>query len=125
MSSPRQFAPLAAPNTSGSGPRVFVLPAPHPAPSGTGAGALDTTGPATAYAWLLAWLLVILVLALANRTRIGHTLIYYALVLALVFLIVTQAQWFAAALAPFGTPVTSLDQSASASQGGGGTSGGF
>lgn len=99
------------------------MPVPKPAPQGTGAGALDTTGPATAFSWLLAWVLVILILVLFNRTRIGHTAIYYALVLAIFFLIVTQAQWFANALAPLGTPVSAVNDPAAS--GGGGSSGGF
>lgn len=121
MTSPRQMLPAANPSGAGVPPRVFRLPAAKPAPSGTGAGALDTTGPASAYAWLLAWTLTILILALANRTRLGHALLYYGVLLAILFLVVTQAGWFASALAPLGVPVGSLDSGVS---GDGGTAGG-
>lgn len=50
--------------------------------------------------WVIAWAVVIMVLALLNRTRLGHTLIYYALALMLLLLLVTQYKWLANVLQP-------------------------
>ena len=59
-----------------------------------------------AYQWMLAWLLLIALLAFASTTEIGHTAIYYLLVLFLLFLLVTQYQFVAQSLAPVGQPVS-------------------
>lgn len=77
-------------------------------PPGTG-GLLtppSTAAPKT-YQWVVAWVVLIILLALANQTDIGHTVIYYALVLVLVLLLVTQYQFIASSLAPIGTHVPS------------------
>ncbi|MGZ6392508.1 MAG: hypothetical protein ACXWQZ_24990 [Ktedonobacterales bacterium] len=50
--------------------------------------------------WVIAWAVVLLLLGLLNRTRLGHTLIYYALALMLLLLVVTQYKWFANVLQP-------------------------
>lgn len=42
------------------------------------------------YQWLLAWFLMILILTLINKTRIGHVFIYYWLWTLIFFLFVTQ-----------------------------------
>lgn len=65
-------------------------------------------GPST-YQWVLAWVALIGLLALASRTETGHTLIYYALVLILLILLVTQYQFIASALAPIGQHAPSQD----------------
>lgn len=65
-------------------------------------------GPST-YQWILGWIVLIALLAAASQTTIGHTIIYYALVLILVLLLVTQYQFIAAALAPIGQPAPSKD----------------
>lgn len=52
------------------------------------------------YRWVLAWALVLILAGALNRTRAGHAALYYALSLALVFLLVTQYKWFARALSP-------------------------
>lgn len=65
--------------------------APAPAPV---AGAMQ------AYRVLLAWAVVLVLVGIANQSRVGHTAIYYLLVLALFLLIVTQYRWFASVLAP-------------------------
>lgn len=54
----------------------------------------------SAYRYLLAWAVGIVLLALLNRSRLGHALIYYTLILMIAFLVVTQAPYIAAALAP-------------------------
>ena len=59
----------------------------------------------TTYQWLIAWAIMLVLLNLINRTRIGHVTIYYSLWLMLLFLIVTQYQFIASALAPLDTPV--------------------
>ena len=66
----------------------------------------DLSGGAAMFRWLLAWAVVLMLAGLANRSRVGHMLLYYLMVLALVFLIVTQYRWFANALAP----ITGLSQ---------------
>lgn len=55
------------------------------------------------FKWLMAWAMFVLILMLANRTRIGHATIYYLLVLAALLLLVTQYQWLANILAPIST----------------------
>lgn len=56
------------------------------------------------YRWLLGWSVALVLLALLNRTRLGHVFIYYWLVLLIVFLVVTQYQFVIDALGPLGTP---------------------
>jgi hypothetical protein len=65
--------------------------------------ATETTWDDT-YKWLLAWLVAIMVLTLINKTRIGHVFIYYWLWLLILFLVVTQYKYIAAALGPLGQP---------------------
>lgn len=73
--------------------------------AGTGAGApsgatlIEAAG-ASVYRVILAWSIVILAIVLLSRTRAGYTVVYYSLVLMLVFLVVTQYQFFASALEP-------------------------
>lgn len=55
------------------------------------------------FAWLSAWIVLALILLLITRTGIGRTLVYYALLLMIFFLIVTQYKWFAGVLKPFST----------------------
>jgi hypothetical protein len=62
-------------------------------------------GPYSALRWLLAWGVLLILLSFVNRTRIGHALLYYGLALLIVFLVVTQYQWFSWALRPIGAPV--------------------
>jgi len=66
--------------------------------SNQGKGAPDWQ---TDWRWLVAWAMLILLLVLINRFRWGQVITYYALVLMLVFLIVTQFRFFADALQPF------------------------
>lgn len=46
----------------------------------------------SAIQWLTAWLLFILILMAAAKTRIGNTVIYYFLWLAVIFLILSHYQ---------------------------------
>lgn len=69
------------------------------------AGALGTSPasglpPINAFTITVAWGIVFLALYFINRTRVGHTLVYYVLALALLFLVVTQAGRIAALLYP-------------------------
>lgn len=57
----------------------------------------------TAFQWLLAWAVFLAIMAILNRTRIGHAAIYYTLLLCVLFLVVTQYAWLSAALLPFKT----------------------
>lgn len=52
------------------------------------------------YRWLLAWAVVLVLVGLANRTRVGHAALYYLLALMLLFLVVTQYRWLTWALSP-------------------------
>lgn len=56
--------------------------------------------PGGAFRWLLAWGIVLVFVSLLNRSRAGHTAIYYSLVLAILLLTVTQFKWFQRALQP-------------------------
>ncbi len=67
----------------------------------------NESGGAYTFRWLLGWGVILALLSFANRTRFGHTLIYYTLVLMLVFLIVTQYAFFARVLSIFGAPNSS------------------
>lgn len=79
-------------------------------PTGMGSGTSSdaTSSNASTFQWLLAWAVVIVLASLANRTRIGHTLMYYGLWLLLLFLLVTQYKFIAAALSPVGQPIPSM-----------------
>lgn len=55
------------------------------------------------FQWLMAWAVLLIVLALLAQTDLGYLAIYYALALMILFLIVTQYKWFAGVLAPFGS----------------------
>jgi hypothetical protein len=52
------------------------------------------------YAWLLSYTVIIVILAVINRTRIGHTIIYYSLALLLLLQLVLNYNWFVTALSP-------------------------
>lgn len=71
--------------------------------TGTSTPAPASTGADDSYKWLLSWGIILLLLTLANKTRLGHVVIYYALWLMLLFLIVTQYRYISAALAPLGS----------------------
>lgn len=80
------------------------------APSAPTSGQTDTAnsgpksgGPASAYAWLLAWGVILAVLALINHTRIGHAAIYYTLLLLLFFVLLSNYRFIQTSLAPFQT----------------------
>lgn len=49
---------------------------------------------------LLAWIVFIGVLFAASRNTIGRAIIYYGLLLLILFVVLTQYQWFANALQP-------------------------
>lgn len=59
---------------------------------------------ATVYQWLVAWLVVILFGILIARTRIGYTMLYYMAALSLLFLLLTNSSWIAAAVKPITGP---------------------
>lgn len=45
------------------------------------------------YHYMIAWTFIILLFVLLSRTKVGHTLVYYSLLLMLAFVLVTQYQW--------------------------------
>lgn len=92
---------MTAPNARA--PMPASAPDPHGAPTDTpkDRGAPDPPRTYDGYAWLLAWGVLIAVLTLANRTRLGHTTIYYLLCLLLFFVLVSNYRFIGQALAPF------------------------
>lgn len=76
--------------------------------SSASSGATDTastglagSGNVSAYSWLLAWGVLLAVVTLINKTRIGHAAIYYALLLLLVFVVLSNYRFIQTALIPF------------------------
>lgn len=55
------------------------------------------------YQWVIGAILVILLLAFMAKTESGRGIIYYSLILMIVFLLITQYQFIAQALAVVGT----------------------
>lgn len=54
----------------------------------------------SAIAYIVAWTIVFLILALFNRSRVGHAIIYYLLALALFVLLVVNYQAIVSLIAP-------------------------
>jgi hypothetical protein len=50
---------------------------------------------ANTFNWMIGWLILIGVIIAISKSRVGYAAIYYALVLILVFLVVTQYKWIA------------------------------
>lgn len=71
------------------------------APPGVGGASAGTVGSLTR--WIIAWTVGILLIVLLNKSKWGHTIIYYTLILMLLFLFLTQYAWLQWALAPFQT----------------------
>lgn len=42
------------------------------------------------FQFVLSWIVVITLLTLANKTRVGHVIIYYALLLFIIFILVAE-----------------------------------
>ena len=59
------------------------------------------------WAWILGYVMLIVMLWLLNKSRIGHATIYYSLVLMIFFTLVTHPQEITGALAVFGTTLKS------------------
>lgn len=53
-----------------------------------------------AYQWLVAWVVLLAILALLNRSRVGHALLYYGMLLLLVTLVLTNWRFIVSALSP-------------------------
>jgi hypothetical protein len=79
----------------------MILPAVSKAPviGTTSGGALEAAAE-SGYHVLLAYAIVAVSLIFLARSRAGYAAIYYSLILLILFLFVTQANWFAANLAP-------------------------
>ena len=67
-------------------------------------GAANTPAPvsgaAAAWAWILAFAVLGFFLWLVNKTKIGHVILYYLLVLAVVSTAILNYRWISSALAP-------------------------
>lgn len=83
-------------------------------------GGLADSGNVSAYSWLLAWGVLLAVVTLINKTRIGHAAIYYALLLMLFFVVLSNYRFIQTALVPFASIGASSSgaSSAGSSQGG-------
>jgi len=46
------------------------------------------------YTFIVGWILLLILLLLANRTRIGHVLIYYSLLLMILLILVAEYKQF-------------------------------
>lgn len=68
------------------------------------------TDTGSGFNYILAYTVAILLFVLISKTRIGYIAIYYALSLALIFLVVTQSQFIAHALAPLEPAGTGTNQ---------------
>ncbi len=55
----------------------------------------------SAYRWLIAWVVMIILLSIIAKFRVGYTVLYYLAALTLAFLLLTQYQALAWVLAPF------------------------
>lgn len=108
------MASMPTPGENGYGPEPSLAEIPYGASGGVGAavpptgvtesGGSSSAQPLTsnaAYNWIVAWVVLLIVMALIIRTSVGYRIVYYALALTLLFLLVTNAQWIAAALSPF------------------------
>ena len=82
--------------------------------SDTAASGLAGSGNVSAYSWLLAWGVLLAIVTLINKTRIGHAAIYYALLLMLFFVILSNYRFIQTALIPF----ASIGASSQGTQGG-------
>lgn len=82
--------------------------------SDTASSGLAGSGNVSAYSWLLAWGVLLAVVTLINKTRIGHAAIYYALLLMLFFVILSNYRFIQTALIPF----ASIGASSQGGQGG-------
>ena len=102
----------ATQGTSGGGGGGNIPPENASQPPG------DQASAAVAFAWITAWTVMLILLFALNRTRIGHVLIYYALVLMIVLLLVTNVGWFVQAFQPFTDAVAGqgVDQSTAGGQ---------
>ena len=67
--------------------------------AGTSGGLASAAG--TAWAWILAFAVLGFLLWLVNKSKIGHVLLYYLLVLATVSTLLMNYRWLSGALAPF------------------------
>lgn len=83
-----------------------IRPIPIPIPPGPGNTPApfgpDTTVGGKTFAFIAGWTLLLLVLALISKTRIGYVLIYYSLLLLILFILVTEY----AVIAPLLNPPT-------------------
>lgn len=61
----------------------------------------DPAQSVSAYRWVIAWVILLAVLFLIAKWKIGYTIIYYLLLLAAVFVVLTQYQAITSLLSPF------------------------
>ena len=58
--------------------------------SGTGTGPVVIDNEAATFQFVAGWILLITVLVFANKSRLGHVIIYYSLLLMILFVLVTE-----------------------------------
>lgn len=62
----------------------------------------DTGDHVSAYRWLLAWVVLLIILWAISRFKAGYIILYYLAVMTLAFILLTQYQSIALILSPFG-----------------------
>lgn len=66
--------------------------------------AQDTTAVNNSYRFIVAYVFAFLIFFGISRSKVGYNFIYYALVLALLFLCLTEAPYIAGLLSPITNP---------------------
>jgi len=61
------------------------------------------------YRWIVAWLFILALLVFVNKTRSGHVIIYYSLVLMVMLVMLTEAPFIVGILEPIGKPAPIQD----------------
>lgn len=56
------------------------------------------------FQWLLGWIVMIVLIIVINKSRLGHVIIYYSLWLMLIFLLVSQGPGIGKVLGSIGQP---------------------
>lgn len=64
---------------------------------------MTSTDPVSASRWVLAWGVLVILLILIARWRVGYVVLYYLALLVLIFIVLTQYQAISGLLSPFNT----------------------
>lgn len=64
---------------------------------------IGAQGSASMWSWIVGWSIMLVVMWGINKTRIGHTIIYYSLCMMILFTLLTQYQQVNSYLGIFGS----------------------